>query len=540
MERQYDLIVIGSGMGGLTVASLMARLRNKRVLVIERHFKAGGFTHAFQRGRFHWDVGLHYVGGMGEGSAMRRLFDLVTDGRVRWSPLPEPFDCFRYPGIEFDLSSGKQQLVESLSARFPAERRAIRRYARDIRRAAAAFSMEMMRNNGSAVARGFGRLAGRAVGAGLNGTTKDYLDAHFRDSELKAVLASQWGDYGLPPGLSPFRLHALIAAHYLDGAWYPEGGAGTIAEGARAAVERHGGRFLLSREVTEILIRDGKAAGVRLRNGEEWFAPAVVSNAGAAVTYLNLVPAEYPIPFRESLRAFLEENPPTTCLSLFIGFRRDPRELGFRGENHWIYAGLDHDRAFAERSAWIADGEPPMAYLSFPSLKDPRARAHTAEIITMAGYEPFARWRDQPWLRRDEEYRALKERLADALVRFVDRRYPGFADLVEYRELSTPLTNEFMTGHVAGGIYGLPSTPARYRPENRGWTHPRSPVPGLFLTGADAGSLGIVGALMGGVTALSWLPDGISTPAVFRKSARMKTAAAPGAADPLAAAQSRA
>jgi phytoene dehydrogenase-like protein len=190
--------------------------------------------------------------------------------------------------------------------------------------------------------------------------------------------------------------------------------------------------------------------------------------------------------------------------------------------NYWIYSTFDHDRVFAERADWITDGQPRMAYLSFPSLNDPRAKAHTAEIITLASYDPFARWRDQPWLRRDADYKALKERLSEGLIQFVDRRYPGFAGLVEYRELSTPLTNEFMTGHWLGGIYGLPAVPERFRPENRPWTSARSPLPGLYLTGADTSSLGIVGALMGGVTTLSWLPGGIPTPLLFWEASRRK------------------
>ncbi len=522
MQNQYDLIVIGSGMGGLTVASLMAALRGKRVLVLERHFKAGGYTHTFQRGRFHWDVGLHYVGDMAEGSSMRKVFDLVTGGRVRWSPMPDRYDRFIYPALQFDLPTGKQRFIDALSERFPEERAAIRRYVRDMQRAALGFQMEGMRNNGSAFARGIGWLAGRILRSDTQQTTGAYLEANFRDPKLRALLASQWGDYGLPPERSPFPIHAMVAMHYMNGAWYPEGGSGTIADAVRDIVESQGGKFLMSREVTEILIEDGKAAGVRLSNGEEWRAPVVVSNAGAAVTYLKLLPASYPIPFRESLRQFLEANPPSSALSLYIGFKRDPRELGFEGENYWIFSGFDHDRAFAERDEWIAEAKPRMAYLSFPSLKDPRAKSHTAEIITMASYETFARWRDQPWLRRDDEYKALKERLSEALIQFVDRHYPGFADLVEYRELSTPLTNESMTGHWKGALYGLPAVTERYRPENRVWMSPRSPLPGLYLTGADTSSMGIVGALMGGVATLSWLPSGLSTPSVFREASRQK------------------
>ena len=107
-QPQYDAIVIGSGMGGLAFASLMAKLRKWRVLVLERHFKIGGFTHTFTRpGGWSWDVGLHYVGEMGEGMMGRRLFDLITEGRVKWNPLPDVYDVFVYPNLQVRACKGE-------------------------------------------------------------------------------------------------------------------------------------------------------------------------------------------------------------------------------------------------------------------------------------------------------------------------------------------------------------------------------------------------------------------------------------------------
>jgi phytoene dehydrogenase-like protein len=397
-------------------------------------------------------------------------------------------------------------------------------YFRDVSRAATAFGMNIMRRNSSAVARGVGTFAQAFLSSRWDLTTKAYLDEHFKDPKLKAILASQWGDYGLPPSQSPFMLHSLIVHHYLNGAWYPVGGAGTFAEGAREIVEASGGRILLSREVTEVLIENGRAIGVRVRNGrgetEEYRAPVVVSNAGAALTYAKLLPADQPISFRDSLARFVERHPPTSHLSLYVGFSRDPRELGFRGENHWLFKRYDHDANYARLGQWIEGGEPEEVYLSFPSLKDPEAKAHTAELVTFTDYESFSKWKHQPWRRRDAQYQALKERITEALLDFVERRHPGFRELVEFRELSTPLTNEFMTGHHRGAIYGLPSVPERFRKENLSWTRPKTPVEGLYLTGADVSSLGIVGAMMGGLTTLGYLPDGISMPRAFSAAAK--------------------
>src|SRR5215470_8263840 len=110
-HRQFDAIVIGSGLGGLAFASIMAKLRQWRVLVLERHFKIGGFTHTFTRpGGWSWDVGLHYVGEMGEGMMGRRLFDFITDGGVNWIPMPDVYDVFIYPTLEFSAHKTRASL----------------------------------------------------------------------------------------------------------------------------------------------------------------------------------------------------------------------------------------------------------------------------------------------------------------------------------------------------------------------------------------------------------------------------------------------
>src|SRR6202167_6451518 len=122
-EHSYDAIVIGSGIGALAFAAIMARLRKWRVLVLERHFKIGGFTHTFSRpGGWSWDVGLHYVGEMGEGMLGRRLFDFITDGAVKWNPMPDVYDVFVYPSLEVQAPKGEANFRRALTEAFPNER----------------------------------------------------------------------------------------------------------------------------------------------------------------------------------------------------------------------------------------------------------------------------------------------------------------------------------------------------------------------------------------------------------------------------------
>ncbi|MEM8643074.1 MAG: NAD(P)/FAD-dependent oxidoreductase [Cyanobacteria bacterium P01_G01_bin.54] len=523
--NNYDLILIGSGIGALTVASLMAQLRHKRVLILERHFVAGGYTHTFKRRGYQWDPGLHYVGAMNEGSQSRKLFDLITHQQVSWQRMVEPFEKFIYPGLTFDLYGDPQRFQADLIQRFPAEKRAIRRYFKDLTKGMAALFLNAMAQNGSWFYKAMGAIAKLWHRIALNLTTQNYLDRHFRSSQLKALLASQWLDYGLPPEQSPFALHATIASHYLNGGFYPVGGPGKIAKGAQAAVEAKGGTVLVNREVTELLLAGDRVTGVRVRDRktediEEYFAPVVVSNAGAYNTYCKLIPDCYPISFRESLRQFCQAHSPATNVSLYIGFSEDPRQLGFQGENHWIYETCDHQAVSQQEGHWLSDREPLQVYLSFPSLKDPDAKRYTGQAIAFANYADFAQWREQPWLHREESYQQLKDQIRDQILGLLERHYPGFTDLVDYCEVSTPLTNEHFTAHPKGAIYGLPLVAERLKPENQAWTKVKTPISGLYMTGADVYVLGIMGSVMGGLFTLGQLPDGISLPQAFTAAAK--------------------
>jgi phytoene dehydrogenase-like protein len=229
----------------------------------------------------------------------------------------------------------------------------------------------------------------------------------------------------------------------------------------------------------------------------EFRAPVVVSDAGAWNTFTRLLPAEA-VPFRAEL-----QTPPEGLegVELFLGLKRDPRELGFRGENYWIFSSFDHDRMCAARDD-LLDGRAPMAYLSFPSLKDPRAQSHTAEIVAPFSYRALDGFRAEPWKRRGTDYESANKRIAETLLDLVERQHPGFRELVAYAELATPLTFEYFTGAPSGTIYGYPATPEKFR---KTWLTPRTPVRNLYLTGTDAAVLGVMGAVMGGVATASTL-----------------------------------
>ncbi|MGZ3486987.1 MAG: phytoene desaturase family protein, partial [Isosphaeraceae bacterium] len=341
---KWDVIVIGSGIGGLTAAVLLSVYGGKRVLVLERHYVMGGFTHTFRRPGYEWDVGLHYIGQVQDDtSSVRRAFDHVTGGKVRWNAMPEVYDRIIVDGQTFDLIRGLEQYREGMKRYFPSEVRAIDKYIAAVQssnRAAGLYYAE------KAVPELLSRIAGGLMRAPFlrwaKRTTREILRDLTSNRDLMGVLTGQWGDYGLPPAQSSFGIHATIAGHYFDGGSYPVGGASSIAAAIAPAIERNGGRVITSAEVANILIDGGKAIGVKMAGGREFLAPIIISDAGAANTFLRLLPGE--MGCLNSLRDGIRSIPASLAhLGLYVGIKATDADLGLNGTNLWIYPSFDHD-----------------------------------------------------------------------------------------------------------------------------------------------------------------------------------------------------
>lgn len=133
---QWDVIVIGSGIGGMSAATLLAKVGGLRVLVLEKHSERGGLTHVFRRNGASWDVGVHYLGNMFEGSPIRTLYDFMSGKALKWNRMPDDFERFIYPGLDFAVPSDQKRYEERLIQRFPDEAKAIRCYFVDLDNAA--------------------------------------------------------------------------------------------------------------------------------------------------------------------------------------------------------------------------------------------------------------------------------------------------------------------------------------------------------------------------------------------------------------------
>ena len=501
----YDAIIIGSGIGSLTTAGLLARTAGARVLVLEQHTTPGGLTHSFRRMGASWDVGLHYVGDMEPGSRPRQLMDYLTDGALAWNRMPAGYDRFYLPGHGLDVTipTGADKYQRLLTSLFPHEKTAIRRYCRDVKRAYSWMSLHYAREMVPPRAAPAVRLAQRALAGHALERTQHYMERRFRDPALRTLLTTHWGDYGVEPARSAFVAHAMIVGHYMNGAWFPRGGSAQIARMIEKGITSAGGRIRLGQDVEEILVEDGAAVGVRVTDHSgaqpvsyEERAPIIISGIGARETYQRLLPTTGPT---GGLTARVREQVAGlghggSAVTVYLTLDHYPE--GVTGANVWI--NTDTGRADPARmTADLLDGHPRSAFISFPTIKSGEPHA-TAEIISFVTPEAFERWEGTRPGMRGEDYERLTSAMARGLIGLADTAIPGLTDAVRYVEVGTPLTVEHFTSHEGGCFYGLPLTPERF---HAGLGTPSTPITNLILTGQDAGMPGIVGAAMAGLSA---------------------------------------
>ena len=501
----YDAIIIGSGIGSLTTAGLLARAAGARVLVLEQHTTPGGLTHSFRRMGASWDVGLHYVGDMEPGSRPRQLFDYLTDGALAWNRMPAGYDRFYLPGHGLDVTipAGADEYQRLLTSLFPHEKTAIRRYCRDVKRAYSWMSLHYAREMVPPRAAPAVRLAQRALAGHALERTQHYMERRFRDPALRALLTTHWGDYGVEPARSAFVAHAMIVGHYMNGAWFPSGGSAQIARMIEKGITSAGGRIRLAQEVDQILVEDGAAVGVRVTDHSgavpltyEERAPLVISGIGARETYQHLLPTTGQIGgltarVRERITGLGHGG---SAVTVYLTLDHYPE--GVTGANVWINTATGRADP-ARMTADLLDGHPRSAFISFPGIKSGDAHA-TAEIISFVTPEAFERWEGTRPKHRGRDYEALTSSMARALIDLAESAVPGLTDAVRYVEVGTPLTVEHYTSHEGGCFYGLPLTPERFHAD---LGTPSTPITNLILTGQDAGMPGIVGAAMAGLSA---------------------------------------
>ena len=496
LDKNYDAIVIGSGIGGLTTAACLSR-EGKKVLVLEQHYTAGGYTHSYTRNGYEWGVGVHYIGDMGDPNMPpKKLFDYITNGKLHWWPMDKNYDRFYLGDREINLLVGRENYRKAFVDAFPDEEQAINEYMKLLKKADIAMRVYAI---GKVMPPMITRVLSLMLPRWFNKTTYSVLSSLTNNEALIGAITGQWGDYGLPPKKSSFLTHSVVTNHYIHGGYYPVGGTSEIARTILPVIQQSGGEVFTYADVAEILVEGTRVIGVRMVDDTIINSDVVISNAGVINTFEKLLSpkvAEYTGYTKR--RKHVKHSMPH--VGLYIGLKGTTASLGLPNTNFWIYKDEHHDKN-VEQHLVAPDSDYPLVYISFPSSKDPSYQIRypgtsTVEIVVPTSYQVFERWKDTDWGKRGETYEALKEKIAQEVLEVLYKKLPQLRGKIDYYEVSTPLSTAWFSRYGRGELYGVDHTPERF---NQIWLRPKTKVKGLYLTGQDALGCGVVGAMLGGL-----------------------------------------
>ena len=489
-----DTLVIGAGMAGLTVASLLAA-DGQRVRVVEAHDVPGGYAHTFAMGDFRFCAQVHYVFSCGEGESVHALLArLGLADTVRFHRLdPEGYDHVVVGGDRYRVPNGLEKFRDRLARRHPDAAVPLRRYFDTIM----ALGREMDRLPP--------RLGWRELATAPlrfphllrhQRWTLQRLYDHVRmPRRLQAVLAGQAGDYLLPPEDVSLLLHVALVRGYDRGAYYPERHfahlVDSLADSLRA---RPGCELLLDTPIARLEVDRDRVTGVVARDGRRFTADRYVSNVDPRRTAGMIDAARVP----RAWRARLDYPYSSGNLTLYLGVRDlDLRAHGFGNWNVWHYPHDDLNAIYRQQLAGTDVGDPwlfmstPTLHTDVPGLCPPGHQI--LELATSAPYAPWAALR----ARDRRAYNAEKKRVRDRLLDLVEAQYvPGLRAHLAKVVMGTPCTNERFCGAPAGNAYGVALTPGHMGP---GRVPQETPFTNLFLANATAGYPSVAGTVKAGL-----------------------------------------
>ena len=514
-SESWDVVVIGSGLGGLTSAACLASA-GRRVLVLERHDVAGGNATVFRRHpragtegdaprqEFEFDVGVHYIGECQPGGLFPSIFNALGVGdRVQFNELdPDGFDTVVFPEVEVKIPAGWDRYEAAVVEAVPGDRAAVERCVRTLSDIA---RESRERYIPGAETPTFDRWVGR--------TLAELFDECELSSTARAILGHWGGLYAGAPSQTSAVTHAGIVHHYMNGAYYPAGGGQVLAARLIQVIEALGGEVRCLARVDHVMVYDDRCVqGVELADGSRIDARLVISNADHLRTVQHLVDARHWDP---ATIEFAANAQMTLGLAVVYVVVDTDLTADLPNTNYHVFSNADHEAVYASLDAGeLPEGD--WAYLAFASKKDPDNHhvcppGHTNfQIMTLAprGWEFWGVEdgpADGPSYRRNETYRQRKAELTERMLNAAEKVLGPFRDHIVHIETATPLSHQRYTHATGGTSYGY-----LHSPEQSGSNRPahRTEVHGLWVTGANTSSgHGIAGAMVGGVNTAGQILD---------------------------------
>ena len=443
MDKKYDVIIIGAGIGGLVSACYLSKAGFK-VLIVEKHSKPGGYCTSFDRKGFRFDVGVHYLGSLRkeEGILFKILNDLDLSNKLDFIT-NDPTDRIIIPGKTIFIRADKNRTKEELFLNFPKEKENINKF------------FEFILN------KDFFSLVSKTKSI----TFGELLSSFFQDAHLKAILSCLLGNMGLPSTRASALVACILFEEYiLDGGYYPKGGVQIFPDALSNQLKKFGGELLLSKEVKKIILKNGAVSGIKLVNGDEISTKYVISNADANLTFSFLLDQDSQ---ERKIAAQLSESP--SAFVIYLGLRRK-LQIKPKHFTTWYFTNENVDDCYSKELD-MRNNHLNYVLCTFASQIDPSLAPEgkdTLRIFVGANYQEKSFWNKN----KEIVYRRILNKTQELLG--------DIEDDIEEKVIGTPHTFHRYTFNKNGALFGWAAIPTQI---NRTVMPPETSIKNLFLCG---------------------------------------------------------
>jgi len=475
---KYDVIIIGSGLGGLLCGSILSK-EGKSVCVLEKQHQFGGNLQTFKRDGKTFDTGIHYVGGLGKGQNLHqylKYIGIIDDLKIQQLD-QNAFDKINFEGKTYSYAQGFDNFIDTLAVDFPEEKEALTEYIKKIKEICSHFPLFNIRPN----------LGLDNEEMYFEESIGSFLQSITTNKTLQNVLAGNNMLYAGDPFKTPVALHALITYSLIEGAYRFENGSQQFADLLIETIQNKGGTLLNNSEVQELKVADRKIESAVLSNGKIIEADNFISTIHPSIT-LDMTDTKL---LRKSYRSRINDLEET--ISVFsVNFSLKPNSFPYINHNYYH---------FNEDNVWsVPNYDPekwPQEYLFFtlPKVKSTKY-AETATAMTYMKYNEVKQWENSQVGNRGKVYEEFKKQKAELLINQVEKQYPGFKASINKYYTSSPLTMKNYTGTKNGSMYGIvhdSNDALRTR------ISPKTKIPNLLLSGQNVNIHGVLGVTIGSV-----------------------------------------
>ncbi len=482
--NRYDVVIAGSGMGGLLCGDLLSR-EGYRVCILEKNKQIGGCLQIYARDRVIFDSGVHYIGGLAPGQNLYKIFRyLGLMDKLKLERMnPDAFDKIMIEGDDtvYPLAQGYENFIRQLLPHFPEEGEALHRYCERIRSICSKFPLYNLRS---------GDYAEKESELGAD--TSAFIDSLTANQKLRAVLAGNNFLYAGQADKTPLYVHALIQNHYIESAWKCTDGGHRIGQLMAANIRAAGGAVLTGREVCRFVEEAGKITRVETTGGASFYGDIFISNIHPEKT-LDMTASQLIRPIFRKRISSLENSVSSFTLNIVLKEDCFPYEAA-----NYYY----HRPGYAWSAADYTTANWPLAFAVF--LSPGRGNTKFAAGMSLLTYMRFDEVR--AWAGtintaaapagRGTAYEQFKEQKASALLDEAEKKFPGLRNCIHSYYTATPLSFRDYIGNADGSMYGIVKN---YRDPHRTFIPPRTKVPNLYFTGQNLNLHGILGTALSGL-----------------------------------------